>query len=379
MTPRVTRVLAALVGVVLLSTIYVLRIRTGMADFAVNYRAGQRLAAGETLYQTTDGHYMFKYFPSSALLYLPLTPLPLEAAKAVWFGLSLVALWGAFRIADRLVPHKGRRYVALLSGLVLAKYVLHELRLGQINILVTLVLLASLQALSGRRRPSANVRAGTLAGLAVALKPHAILFVAYLMVKRSWGSVATALGTLGVLLAVPAIFYGIDGNMSMLRQWATTLSESTPGLLTTSDNVSVWAFFTKWLGDPGRALAPAAATLGVLAILTLAVILRGRSLQEPEVLEVALVLTLVPLVSPLGWDYVFLMSLLAVMLVMNYMRDFPTPARVLLAANFAIIALALYDVMGREAYATFMQLSVTTANFVLIVLALAYLRFRQVC
>ena len=32
--------------------------------------------------------------------------------------------------------------------------------------------------------------------------------------------------------------------------------------------------------------------------------------------------------------------------------------------------------MGRHAYATFMQWSVTTVNFGIIVLALAYLRFR---
>jgi len=40
--------------------------------------------------------------------------------------------------------------------------------------------------------------------------------------------------------------------------------------------------------------------------------------------------------SPLGWDYTFLMSLLAVILVVNDFRRFPKPARILLAANFAI-------------------------------------------
>ena len=42
-----------------------------MRDFEVNFRAAERLRAGESLYQTSDGHYMFKYFPSSALLYVP--------------------------------------------------------------------------------------------------------------------------------------------------------------------------------------------------------------------------------------------------------------------------------------------------------------------
>jgi hypothetical protein len=141
----------------------------------------------------------------------------------------------------------------------------------------------------------------------------------------------------------------------------------------------VAAFFSKWLGDSGRALLPAALVLGALAILTMAVIIRGRNQRQAPVLDGALVLTLIPLVSPLGWDYTFLMSLLAVVLVVNHFPEFPRAARRLLAANFTIVALAVYDVMGREAYATFMQWSVTTVNFVVVVIALAYLRFRQAC
>jgi hypothetical protein len=88
-------------------------------------------------------------------------------------------------------------------------------------------------------------------------------------------------------------------------------------------------------------------------------------------------LTLIPLVSPLGWDYTLLMSVLAVALIVNDLASFPPFARVVLTANFAIIALAIYDVMGRDAYATFMQWSITTVNFVLVVAALAYMRVRR--
>jgi hypothetical protein len=73
------------------------------------------------------------------------------------------------------------------------------------------------------------------------------------------------------------------------------------------------------------------------------------------------------------------MSLLAVVLLVNHFPEFPRAARLLLAANFTVIALAVYDVMGREAYATFMQWSVTTVNFVAVIVALAWLRFKQVC
>jgi hypothetical protein len=89
-----------------------------------------------------------------------------------------------------------------------------------------------------------------------------------------------------------------------------------------------------------------------------------------------MLLTLIPLVSPLGWDYTFLMSLLAVALLMNSFPLLGRAAQVLLGFNFAVIALAVFDVMGRQDYKVYMQWSVTTVNFVVIVIALAYLRFR---
>lgn len=94
-------------------------------------------------------------------------------------------------------------------------------------------------------------------------------------------------------------------------------------------------------------------------------------------LDGALILTLIPLASPLGWDYTFQMALLAVALIVNSRAAFAKPVQWLLAANFAVVALALYDTMGRVVYGAFMRWSVTTVNFMIVVMALAYLRFRD--
>jgi glycosyl transferase family 87 len=363
-----------------LSAAYVFGIRWnhGMADFAVNYRAGQRILRGETLYQTADGHYMFKYFPSAALIYAPFTALPIELAMAVWFLLSLGAFIANFRIIDRLVTQKRLAYSLAIAGAILAKYILHELRLGQINVFVMLLMLASLEALLGAPAWQAELIGGALAGIAVAIKPYAALLVLYLVVTLRWRSVAAALAALGICLLLPSALYGVAGNLGELREWASTLSGSTPALLTNVDNVSVLAFFSKWL-DPARAVPPTMVVLGTLAVLTMAIIVMGWRRRDSCVLDGALILTLIPLISPLGWDYNFMLALLAVTLIVNSRLAFSTPIRWLLAANFAVIALALYDTMGRAAYGAFMRWSVTTINFGIVILALAYLRFRKVC
>lgn len=376
MTQSSRRALVILCLALLIVVSYIARIRREMVDFAVNYHAGQRLMAGETLYQTDDGHYMFKYLPVAALIYLPLGRLPIEAAKATWFVISVLALIWCFGLVRALVPLPHRRYLLAFSGLVLAKYFLHELTLGQINILVTLMMLLATRALSQDAGARHDAAAGALAGVATAMKPHAAVFFPYLLIKRNWVGVAAGMGALTIALIVPALFYGLRGNIRVLGDWAVTLSQSTPTLLTNNDNVSVIAFFTKWFGPTTRTFMAAAGVLAIVALLMLAVIRRGGNRRDRSVLECALLLTLIPLISPLGWDYTFIMSLLAVALLVNGFDVFPRIGQIVLAINFGVIALAIFDLIGRHAYAMFMQWSVTTVNFLVLVVALAYLRFR---
>src|SRR5262249_12004985 len=159
----------------------------------------------------------------------------------------------------------------------------------------------------------------------------------------NWAAVAASMGTLAIALIVPAAFYGVHGNIQVLGQWAATLSQSTPGQLINNDNVSVMAFFAKWLGPSPPPVLAAPIFLALLAILTLVVIQRGGNSRERSVLECALLLTLIPLISPLGWDYTFVMSLLAVALLVNEFDAFARTGQVILAVNFAVIAVAVFD------------------------------------
>src|SRR4030043_2477008 len=98
--------LIALAVIVLLCLAFAFRAKVEMSDFEVNYKAGQRLRSGETLYRPTDGHWQFKYLPFSAFLYLPLTLLPLSWAKAVWFGAIVLASVMIFTISSQLIDYK---------------------------------------------------------------------------------------------------------------------------------------------------------------------------------------------------------------------------------------------------------------------------------
>ena len=376
---RITLTAAVILLSLLAGALILFGLHPPMRDFEVNYTAGKRMRLGETLYRFEDEHYMFKYLPSSALLYVPLALLPLETAKAIWFWLTLTASAAGVIFCRRLLPPGRSFWVWMLPVLILAKYYLREFQLGQINSLVTAVLLGMIYLLS--RPPSGNknkTAAGGAWGLAVAMKPYSFIFFPYLAVKKYIIPLGAGLLLLLAALFLPVYYYGFEGNLRVLNEWFSSLAQSTPLLFSSQDNVSLAGFYTKLTGSPDRGILFALITSLILAGLILWIIIKGKSLKRPEVLEGSIILTSIPLVSPLGWDYTFLSAILGVMICIYFFRHYPLGGRILLTVNFAVISLSLYDLLGPEWYSRFMNWSVLTINFLILIGYLAYLRFKEI-
>jgi hypothetical protein len=366
-----------------LALVFQLRIKDKMVDFSVNYQAAQRLRLGETLYRTADGHYQFKYMPFSAFLYLPLTLLPLSAAKAAWYGLVIVSSGLVFYLSIRLLrPDKRKALLALsVAAVVLGRYFLREIQLGQINALITALLLLMVLALdtgqTRAQRAGVQCGSGLCWGLATSLKPYSLIYFPYLVFKKRWVPVASGLAVVGLAVLAPGLFYGPKGNVVVLKEWWTTLSASTPSLFSAQDNVSIMGFLVKWTGRPGLSMAAYSLILAGLAGLVLFLLHLGRQGARSFVLESFLLLALIPLISPLGWDYTLLAAAPAVMLIACHLDKFPSLIRIFLFFDFAVIGLSLYDLMGKALYARFMASSAITVCFLLLVGCLAYLRINS--
>lgn len=382
--PRRAVGLWILAAVILAAILFLLKINGDMVDFGVNYAAGDRLLHGETLYRTSDEHFQFKYAPFCAMIYAPLAMLPQTAAKAVWYALVLAAtaglLWSTYRLIRRDDSRRARM-ATLLAALVLAKFFLREIQLGQINAIITALLLSMTVNIvrdEEKRSKGRAVMAGLLWGLATALKPYALIFLPYFLLKRRWNILWPALIVLGTSLVAPSAYYGFNGNLLVHEEWISSLSRSTPALLDSQDNVSLLALLSKWTHDPGFSQLAFVVILLSLAAVVFLFIRRGRGGSAPAAMpEAALLLLLIPLISPLGWDYTFLSSSLAVALIFYHFPSFPKAVRAGFILNFAVIGLSLYDVMGRKTYAAFMSASVLTLNFLIIVGILAYLRWTR--
>ena len=370
--------------IVIFLLLFLFRVKNDMIDFQVNYEAGKRLRLAETPYRFEDGHYMFKYLPSSAFLYLPLSYLPLDLAKGIWYFFIIFCSLALIRLSFLLVPSTTikSKWLMVIPPLILIKYFLREIDLGQINTLVTLILLImvwNLYRQTNERSHKEDIYAGLLWGLAVALKPYALIFLPYFLLKGKWRTLLSGMCILSIATFIPSLYYGLKGNFIVLNEWISTLSQSTPTLFTTWDNISIIAFFNKWTGDPKLSLVLTVIFLSVLAFLVLLLMILGKRVEKAAILECSVLLILIPLASPLGWDYNLLMSILGIMIIVYYFPYYTKIWRTVLVCNFLIIFFSVYDIIGKDLYSTFMSLSLTTLNFLALIGYLAFLRFKKIC
>lgn len=335
---------------------YDVRIRHEMVDFLTWRRAVVRGLDAEPLYRPDDGHYQFKFLPMFALLMAPFGRLDPETGKAVWFGIEVVLLVSLVRWSINALPERrlSERTLVWFALILMAKFYAHELLLGQINLLLAVLILSGLVAV----RRAWPMTAGSLIGLAVFVKPYALILFPWLFVTQPWPAAATAAGVVAIGLVLPSVVYGWSGNLDLLGDWWRTVGDSTAPNLLNNDNVSIASMWAKWVG-PG-ALATGCAALTIVGALALAIAAcrRRAAVAAPEYLEIALLMLLIPLVSPQGWDYVLLLATPAVVCLVDRWREFTSFWRWGLGVALALMSLTMFDIMGRALYGRFMALSV---------------------
>ncbi len=229
-----------------------------MPDIAVPWTTAARAQAAEPLYRTDDGHYQFKYLPAFAILAIPLALVSLQTAKAVWFVVSVALLVVLMVQSLALLPERRRPAWALIviTMVVMAKFYGHELVLGQMNIPFAVV--ATGAVLAARR--GHEWMTGLLIALAVVIKPYGVIFLPWLVARRRAGSIAAAVVGSVVIIALPAVVYGLQSDVQLHRDWWRTVTASTAPNLTNADNVSIAGMWTKWIGFGRPAAILAAAT-----------------------------------------------------------------------------------------------------------------------
>src|SRR3954466_909950 len=193
-----TRLLLAVLAGVSLVALFPTRVSHKMPGFEVYWTAGARAIASQPLYRTEDGHFQFKYLPAFAVAAAPLALVPMNAAKALWFGVSAVLMLVLLGLSARALPEPRRPIVVLLvlTFLAMAKFYAHELVLGQVNLLFGVIVTLALVVLRSGR----DAEAGLLLALAVVVKPYAVIFLPWLAARKNRAALVTMVAGLALFL-----------------------------------------------------------------------------------------------------------------------------------------------------------------------------------
>jgi hypothetical protein len=372
-----TRKRLVLAGLLILvaTVVYVFRMSGEMRDFEVYWQGSAHAAAGEPLYRDDAGHYRYKYFPAFAVLLIPLGLLPLSVAKAIWFGTSVVLLVLLIKLSHQFLVER-RASAAFVTGaviVVLGKFFGRELVLGQANLLFGMLAVCAVLAMRGGRESLA----GVLIAMTIAIKPYGVLFLPWLVARKQMASITAAGLTLAVIVILPAGFYGVGGTIALYRDWWTTVTETTAATLTSGDSVSFASMFAKWLSPGPLPTSLATITIAGAVAMTVSVFKRRSDVRFPEAAEAALLLMLVPMLSPQGWDYVLLLGAPAVALLANHLNQMPGALRAAVIVAGLAAGLSVYDVMGRRLYTAFVELGLISLCASVLIFALYALRVNK--
>ncbi len=185
-------------------------------DFSAYYTAAEAALAGLSPYTNQVGHQppiwdglcfttfsRFLYPPPSLLPFLGLAMLPYAAAKLLWTALLLGLASGAVVLGARLagVPLRTRAVALVALGLAVCWPLLLSLERGQIDVVVLVLLLGALWA----SRTQARWLAGILWALAIVFKPHTLLALPFLLLRRQWAVAGSALAALALAVGLSSL------------------------------------------------------------------------------------------------------------------------------------------------------------------------------
>lgn len=154
-------------------------------DFTVFYAASKNLCNfGDPYNHPIAIKTPYLYLPLFAFLLIPLAILPLPLAATIWYWLNILFSLSVIFISSKLVSSDLNKQIIISSLLLiaLARLILDNLLWGQVNILVTLLILFWILAKKKNLAWWGELALAT----AIAIKITPALLAFYLVLKRRW-------------------------------------------------------------------------------------------------------------------------------------------------------------------------------------------------
>ena len=305
--------------------------RFWLNDFRVFYLAAKAFVHDDPVYLQQFGlsSGYFKYSPFSLLIFIPFSILPYFYAKLVYYlictafiSLTIIA---SKNIWKELFGEKMQNsiYILIIAAIVGGGHLFREMHLGNINLLLLFALLFNLKLILTNKQKSA----GLLFALILLIKPHFVVLIPLLLVRKKWLTLFSMTAGLGIGFIIPALFIGITKDISLHTDWINTILMHNATFLDSQNTIHIifYNIFVKHIStDPGSLYV--LILVALIALMILYFVLKNlkleRSSKEIQVarnnfsFEYLLIISLIPsLVLTDTEHFMFTLPLIAFILI----------------------------------------------------------------
>ncbi len=370
--------------------------RFWLADLEVYFKAAQRISQGMKLYRyVEDGHYIFKYSPTSAIYFIPLIILDFEIAKVIyWLLLTFLIVLGFIKCIKLLEPSllndaRKKQFNWIVIGVIfsLAIHFLRELHLGQVNYLLFFIYLSAVSDyLNGKKYYP------YLIAISLFLKPFALIFIPYLLLKKEFKGIALISVGIVALAILPLFFYGsIDTTLQQYVAWMNELKielSHKQGLLQNSNHTifSVVARYTPLQLIVESPTAAKVYQLILLSLLGLFVFSFIRLQQKATItsdrklliaLDFAMLISLIPLLAFTS-ENAFIYTMFLVFVIIIYFNRMLLAEKIVAVIGLLFIGGNFAEVIGKKLSQRLDEISLISVGAIILLFLIYKLRKRGV-
>ncbi len=200
----------------------------GMSDFRVYYMAAGSLAKGEPIYGQAFGELsgIYKYSPFILFFFLPYTLFGFQVATLIHFIILGFAFAYTFLIIRNLLIGfffnsriKNEVVLLILAMVCIMLHLVKELYLGNVNILLLLLCLLSLNKYLKNRPFQGSI----LLGIVLLTKPFFIFLLIPLILRKNFKAIKWLLLTIIFGIVFPAFIFGPRQGFLLHLEWVKAM------------------------------------------------------------------------------------------------------------------------------------------------------------
>jgi len=262
-----------------------------------------------------------------AEILVPLAALPLPLAAYLWFCISAACAFVAITLSTSLAGadlsdhspnyslyHARNIAVALCSFLIILRFVFDNFNLGQVNLVVTALVVAHVYFFCRGRR----ILSAALLTLAISIKLTPVLLLVYHLTKLRLKYFLACVGLLCILTGVSFAVFGSDAPNTFKIFVSRTLQNGQGYNLEDAGNQSLRGAVGRVAsdntsGDDARVAVTALSFVVSAVVLCLAIVVGIRTSDELQ--GIAPMICCVVLLSPLSWKAHFVILILPIAVV----------------------------------------------------------------